>query len=77
VKAFLNRLGLTFYWVFFFVSILIVLASVKLLLMGTEHSWLMLFFSIITYFLGFGLRYLLSGKTDHFIFHYMKRLFKK
>jgi hypothetical protein len=77
VKVFLNRLGLLIYWAGFLFSIIMLLFSIDMLFSGVENSWLGLLFAVIVYFIGFAIRFLLSGKTNHFIFSYIKGLIYK
>jgi len=72
-KVFLDRLGLFFYWAGFFFAFIFLVMSLDNLLEG-KFSIAGLLFFILFYFFGFGIRFLLTGKTDHFIVHYFHRL---
>jgi hypothetical protein len=77
MRVFLNRLGILIYWVGFFLAVLVIFISLEGVFDTTKSAWSALFFAIILYFLGFGVRYLLSGKTDHFIPLYFRKMFRK
>lgn len=73
-KVIAQRLGNFFYWTGFILGLIFVVYSIYDVFSGEEKSWIGLLLFVIFYFFGFGIRYLLSGKTDHPAFHYFKNL---
>ncbi len=72
-KVFIDRLGLFFYWAGFFFAFIFLIISIDNLFEGKVSLAGLLFF-ILFYFFGFGIRFLLTGKADHFIIHYFKKV---